>query len=95
MARLASCAAVAVATFIVLLFLMGRIAAPYSPQTGKLVPDGPFGEVAHILTYAEHQTSPHGPQGIASYPVGLAGRLSSRSPICRSTRRTRRTGSTR
>jgi dolichyl-phosphate-mannose-protein mannosyltransferase len=66
--RLAACASVASATFLVLLLLLGRIAAPYSPQTGKLVPNGPLGEVAHILTYAEHQTSPHGPQGIASYP---------------------------
>jgi hypothetical protein len=32
------------------------------------VPDGPFGQVAHILSYAAHQTSPHGPKGIASYP---------------------------
>jgi predicted membrane-bound dolichyl-phosphate-mannose-protein mannosyltransferase len=67
-ARLALCAVAGAATFLVLLFVMGRIAPPYSPQTGKLVPNGPFGEVAHILTYAEHQTSPHGPQGIASYP---------------------------
>jgi predicted membrane-bound dolichyl-phosphate-mannose-protein mannosyltransferase len=66
--RIASCAAVAAATFLVLLFLLGRIAPDYSPQTGKLVPNGAFGEVSHILTYAEHQTSPHGPQGIASYP---------------------------
>jgi dolichyl-phosphate-mannose--protein O-mannosyl transferase len=64
----ASCAAAAAATFLVVLFLLGRIAPDYSPQTGKLVPNGPFGEAAHILTYAEHQTSPHGPQGIASYP---------------------------
>jgi predicted membrane-bound dolichyl-phosphate-mannose-protein mannosyltransferase len=66
--RVASCAAAAAATFLVVLFLLGRIAPDYSPQTGKLVPNGPFGEAAHILTYAEHQTSPHGPQGIASYP---------------------------
>jgi predicted membrane-bound dolichyl-phosphate-mannose-protein mannosyltransferase len=69
-ARLASCAAVAAVTFFVVLFLLGRIAPDYSPQTGKLVPNGPFGEAAHILTYAEHQTSPNGPQGIASYPWG-------------------------
>jgi predicted membrane-bound dolichyl-phosphate-mannose-protein mannosyltransferase len=66
--RLASCAAVAAGTFLVVLFLLGLITPAYSPQTGKLVPNGPFGEIAHILTYAEHQTSPHGPQGIASYP---------------------------
>ena len=66
--RFASCAVASAVTFIALLFVLGRIAAPYSPQTGKLVPNGPFGHVGHILTYAAHQTSPHGPQGIASYP---------------------------
>jgi hypothetical protein len=67
-ARLAACGAASAVTFIVLLYLLGAIAAPYSPQTGKLVPGGPFGEVAHILNYAAHQTSPHGPKGIASHP---------------------------
>jgi hypothetical protein len=66
--RLVCCAVAAAAGFLGLLFVLGQIAAPYSPQTGKLVPNGPFGEVAHILSYAAHQTSPHGPQGIASYP---------------------------
>jgi predicted membrane-bound dolichyl-phosphate-mannose-protein mannosyltransferase len=66
--RLAACVAVSAATFLAALTVMGWIAPPYSPQTGKLVPNGPFGHVAHILSYAAHQTSPHGPQGIASYP---------------------------
>jgi predicted membrane-bound dolichyl-phosphate-mannose-protein mannosyltransferase len=66
--RLATCAAVWAATFVAALTVMGWIAAPYSPQTGKLVPNGPFGHIAHMLSYAAHQTSPHGPQGIASYP---------------------------
>jgi dolichyl-phosphate-mannose-protein mannosyltransferase len=66
--RLAACGAAAGASFLALLAVLERIAPPYSPQTGKLVPDGPFGEVAHILNYAAHQTSPHGPRGIASYP---------------------------
>jgi predicted membrane-bound dolichyl-phosphate-mannose-protein mannosyltransferase len=66
--RLATCVAVWAATFLAALTVMGWIAAPYSPQSGKLVPNGPFGHVAHILSYAAHQTSPHGPQGIASYP---------------------------
>ena len=30
--------------------------------------------VAHILSYAAHQTSPHGPHGDRLLPVGLAGR---------------------
>ncbi|HSC05088.1 MAG TPA: glycosyltransferase family 39 protein [Solirubrobacteraceae bacterium] len=66
--RLAACVAVWAATFLAALTFMGLIAAPYSPQTGKLVPNGPFGHIAHMLSYAAHQTSPHGPQGIASYP---------------------------
>ncbi len=56
------------ATFIGLLAVLDRIAPPWNPQTGKLVPDAPFGEVSRILTYGAHQTSPHGPSGIASYP---------------------------
>jgi dolichyl-phosphate-mannose-protein mannosyltransferase len=67
--RLAGCVAAWAATFLAALTVMGWIAAPYSPQTGKLVPNGPFGHVAHMLSYAAHQTSPHGPQGIASYPL--------------------------
>jgi predicted membrane-bound dolichyl-phosphate-mannose-protein mannosyltransferase len=67
-ARLAACGAASAVTFVALLYVLGAVAAPYSPQTGKLVPGGPFGEVAHILSYAAHQTSPHGPKGIASYP---------------------------
>jgi predicted membrane-bound dolichyl-phosphate-mannose-protein mannosyltransferase len=66
--RLAACLLASAATFLAALTVMGWIAAPYSPQTGKLVPNGPFGHVAHMLSYAAHQTSPHGPQGIASYP---------------------------
>jgi predicted membrane-bound dolichyl-phosphate-mannose-protein mannosyltransferase len=66
--RLAGCVVASAATFLVALTVMGWIAPPYSPQTGKLVPNGPFGHVAHMLSYAANQTSPHGPQGIASYP---------------------------
>jgi dolichyl-phosphate-mannose-protein mannosyltransferase len=66
--RLAGCVVVWAGTFLAALTVMGAIAAPYSPQTGKLVPNGPFGHIAHMLSYAAHQTSPHGPQGIASYP---------------------------
>lgn len=66
--RLALCTVAAAATFLALLQIMGWIAAPYSPQTGKLVPNGAIGHVKHILSYAANQTSPHGPQGIASYP---------------------------
>ncbi len=66
--RLAICVVASAVAFLAMLQVMGWIAAPYSPQTGKLVPDGAFGHVAHILSYAAGQTSPHGPTGIASYP---------------------------
>jgi dolichyl-phosphate-mannose-protein mannosyltransferase len=66
--RLAAGVVASAATFLGALTVMGWIAPPYSPQTGKLVPNGPFGHVAHMLSYAAHQTSPHGPRGIASYP---------------------------
>ena len=66
--RLASCAVASAAMFIALLWALEQIVPPYDPQTGKLVSGLPFGEVWRILTYASHQTSPHGPQGIASYP---------------------------
>jgi 4-amino-4-deoxy-L-arabinose transferase-like glycosyltransferase len=70
--RLAACVVASAVAFLVMLQVMGWIAAPYSPQTGKLVPGGAFGHVSHILSYAAGQTSPHGPQGIAS--VGVAAR---------------------
>ena len=66
--RLAGCVVASAVAFLVMLQVMGWIAAPYSPQTGKLVPGGAFGHVAHMLSYAANQTSPHGPRGIASYP---------------------------
>jgi predicted membrane-bound dolichyl-phosphate-mannose-protein mannosyltransferase len=66
--RLALCTVATAAAFLVGLQIMGWIAAPYSPQTGELVPNGAIGHVEHILSYAANQTSPHGPQGIASYP---------------------------
>ena len=66
--RLGVCTLATAAAFLVLLQVMGWIAAPYSPQTGKLVPNGAIGHLGHILSYAAGQTSPHGPRGIASYP---------------------------
>ncbi len=66
--RLVACAVASAVAFFVLLTVMGWIAPPYSPQTGKRVPGGAIGHIEHILTYAAGQTSPHGPQGIASYP---------------------------
>jgi len=66
--RLGWCLAASAATFVALLWALEQIVPPYDPQTGKLVSGLPFGEIWRILTYASHQTSPHGPQGIASYP---------------------------
>lgn len=54
--------------FVGLLAIMGLIATPYADATGQLITGGPFDHLAHIISYAEQQTSPHGPTGIASYP---------------------------
>jgi predicted membrane-bound dolichyl-phosphate-mannose-protein mannosyltransferase len=53
---------------VALLAVLDQISPPWDPQTGKLVPDPPIGEIGRILGYAAHQTSPGGPHGIASYP---------------------------
>jgi predicted membrane-bound dolichyl-phosphate-mannose-protein mannosyltransferase len=66
--RAALCAGASAVAFLALLALLYRIVPPYDPQTGKLVSGLPFGEVERILSYGAHQTSPHGPRGIASYP---------------------------
>ncbi len=47
---------------------MDRIAPPYDPQTGELVPGGVLGHIRHIISYASHLSSTHGLHGIASYP---------------------------
>jgi predicted membrane-bound dolichyl-phosphate-mannose-protein mannosyltransferase len=54
--------------FVGLLALMGLIATPYADASHTLITGGPFAEIAHIIDYASGLTSPHGPQGIASYP---------------------------
>jgi hypothetical protein len=68
--RVAICAAVSAAVFVGLLALLDVIAPPYDPLTDKLVGGGVFGHIRYMLHYGSHQTSPHGPQGIASYPWG-------------------------
>jgi hypothetical protein len=50
--------------------LLDRASASFDDAAHKLVAGGPFGEIAHIISYAAAQTSPHGPTGIASYPWG-------------------------
>jgi 4-amino-4-deoxy-L-arabinose transferase-like glycosyltransferase len=67
LARLAGAGAV---TFFGLLAILDRIAPPYDDAAGRLVAGGPFAHLGHMLSYAAAQTSPHGPQGIASYPFG-------------------------
>jgi dolichyl-phosphate-mannose-protein mannosyltransferase len=66
--RLAACAVAAAAVFVALLALLDRIAPPFDVAKGKLLAAGPFHHIAHMLSYAAHQTSPHGATGIASYP---------------------------
>ena len=64
------CTAAAAAVFVGLLALLDRIAPPYDPLRHKLIGGGVFGHIRYMLDYGAHQTSPHGPQGIASYPWG-------------------------
>jgi Dolichyl-phosphate-mannose-protein mannosyltransferase len=66
--RLAACVVPGTVVFFVLLWVMGMIATPYDDSTSTLITGGPFAHFSHMLSYAAHQTSPHGPKGIASYP---------------------------
>ncbi len=68
LARLAATAFVSIGVFVGLLGLMGLIAQPYADAEGRLITGGPFDHLWHMITYGAHLTSPHGPQGIASYP---------------------------
>ncbi len=65
---LAACAAAGAGVFVAVLAALDRIAPPYDPVAGKRIAGGPFGHLAHMASYAGAQVSPHGPQGIASYP---------------------------
>ena len=44
------------------------VAPPYDPLGHRLIGGGVFGHIRYMLDYGANQTSPHGPQGIASYP---------------------------
>ncbi len=68
LARLAGAIGACAAVLIGLLAVLDRIAPPYDNAAGKPVRGGVFGHLGHMFSYAAHQTSPHGPQGIASYP---------------------------
>ena len=66
--RLAITAIGSIALFIAGLWVMGMIATPYADSDRLLITGGPFDHLWHMITYAEALTSPHGAQGIASYP---------------------------
>jgi Dolichyl-phosphate-mannose-protein mannosyltransferase len=66
--RLGVCMVTSVAVFVGLLTILDQIAPPFDATTGHLVNGGPFAHIAHMFSYAAQQTSPNGPQGIASYP---------------------------
>jgi predicted membrane-bound dolichyl-phosphate-mannose-protein mannosyltransferase len=66
--RLLTCTVTGVAVFMVLLWIMGEIATPYADATATLITGGPIAHLEHMISYAAQQTSPNGPQGIASYP---------------------------
>jgi dolichyl-phosphate-mannose-protein mannosyltransferase len=68
--RLAGCAATGAGVFLGLLAVLDRVARPYDDTARKLIGGGPFRHLGHMVSYAAHQTSPHGPRGIASYPWG-------------------------
>ena len=66
--RLIICTFTGVGVFFGLLGIMDRIATPYADADAKLITGGPFAHMAHMISYAAGLVSPHGPQGIASYP---------------------------
>jgi hypothetical protein len=66
--RLIPCTLIGVAVYVGLQEIMDLIATPYADADAKLITGGAFAHIAHMFSYAAQQTSPHGPQGIASYP---------------------------
>jgi predicted membrane-bound dolichyl-phosphate-mannose-protein mannosyltransferase len=66
--RLSACIIAAAGSFVALLAGLIKVSPPYADAEGRRVTGGVWGEISHIVNYAAHQTSPHGPQGIASYP---------------------------
>ncbi|HET9102039.1 MAG TPA: glycosyltransferase family 39 protein [Solirubrobacteraceae bacterium] len=66
--RLLICTFTASGVFMGLLGIMDLIATPYDDAARHLITGGPFDHFGHMVAYAAQQTSPNGPQGIASYP---------------------------
>src|SRR5205085_1662411 len=64
----AAFASTAAAVFLGLLAVLDRLARPYDNTAGSLIAANPFAHLAHMVSYAAHQTSPSGARGIASYP---------------------------
>ncbi len=62
------CTAAAAVVLVALLAVLDRVARPFDASTGKFVAGGPFAHLAHMFSFAAGQSSPQGPQGIASYP---------------------------
>jgi 4-amino-4-deoxy-L-arabinose transferase-like glycosyltransferase len=65
---LVECVGVAAGVFIGLLAILDAVAPPYNDAAHQLVTGGALNHLAHMVSYAAQQTSPHGPRGIASYP---------------------------
>ncbi len=65
---LLECVGVAAGVFIGLLAILDAVAPPYNDAAHQLVTGGALHHLAHMVSYAAQQTSPHGPKGIASYP---------------------------
>jgi dolichyl-phosphate-mannose--protein O-mannosyl transferase len=68
LARFGSTTFTSVGVFVGLLAIMDQIAPPYADAQARLITGGPFAHISHMVSYAAQQVSPHGPQGIASYP---------------------------
>jgi dolichyl-phosphate-mannose--protein O-mannosyl transferase len=66
--RLLVCGFTGAGVFMGILAVMDQIATPYNDAAAQLIKGGPFAHFAHMVAYAGQQVSPHGPQGIASYP---------------------------
>ncbi|MDQ6821264.1 MAG: glycosyltransferase family 39 protein [Actinomycetota bacterium] len=66
--RFLECLGVATGVFIGLLAVLDAVAPPYNDAAKQLITGGALHHLSHMISYAAHQTSPHGPKGIASYP---------------------------
>jgi len=66
--RLAAICAAGTVTMLALLQALDWLAPPYVPGSRHRVGGGALGHLAHMVSYAAHEVSPHGPRGIASYP---------------------------